>query len=168
MTYVCRSIACVAVFPELSKEKQQNMFVVNDDFFCHNRNGMKIWQCAKVSGRKLSRQPNRRAKLSRNTKLYIVRMSPRGRDLSPQICVAAADLRYGKILIDAISADKYRHCPPRVIRGHGAGLSMLNVVFTLLLCYPRRFENEIFLCLLLHCYGFTGRYRWCYYLLKLS
>ncbi|EYC31862.1 hypothetical protein Y032_0003g1276 [Ancylostoma ceylanicum] len=125
MTYVCRSIACVAVFPELSKEKQQNMFVVNDDFFCHNRNGMKIWQCAKVSGRKLSRQPNRRAKLSRNTKLYIVRMSPRGRDLSPQICVAAADLRYGKILIDAISADKYRHCPPRVIRGHGAGLSMV-------------------------------------------
>ncbi|EYB85366.1 hypothetical protein Y032_0299g1774 [Ancylostoma ceylanicum] len=38
--YACCSIACAAVFPELSKEKQQNMFVVNGDVFCHNRNGM--------------------------------------------------------------------------------------------------------------------------------
>ncbi|EYC19012.1 hypothetical protein Y032_0025g1114 [Ancylostoma ceylanicum] len=32
ITFVCFSITCSAAFPELSKEKQQNMFVINDDF----------------------------------------------------------------------------------------------------------------------------------------
>ncbi|EYC12971.1 hypothetical protein Y032_0045g1192 [Ancylostoma ceylanicum] len=36
------------------------------------------------------RKPPKRAKFFRNTKLYIARMSPRGRDPSPQICVPAA------------------------------------------------------------------------------
>ncbi|EYC19675.1 hypothetical protein Y032_0023g660 [Ancylostoma ceylanicum] len=36
---------------------------------------------------------SRRAKFLRNTKFYIVKKSPRGRDLSPRICVAAAERR---------------------------------------------------------------------------
>ncbi|EYC14464.1 hypothetical protein Y032_0040g220 [Ancylostoma ceylanicum] len=40
MARVYCSTACVPVFPEPSKEKQQNMFVVHDDFSCHNHNRM--------------------------------------------------------------------------------------------------------------------------------
>ncbi|EYC45645.1 hypothetical protein Y032_0421g1175 [Ancylostoma ceylanicum] len=40
MTFVCWSIACVALYPVLSTERQQNMLIVNDNFFGHKRNGM--------------------------------------------------------------------------------------------------------------------------------
>ncbi|EYC22382.1 hypothetical protein Y032_0017g3317 [Ancylostoma ceylanicum] len=41
----------------------------------------------------------------------------RMRSIAAALCArgGAADLRHGKILIDAISVDKYRQCPPRAI-----------------------------------------------------